>query len=249
MEEVGRIDAVHPTKPAASLRVFCVDGRHPSRDGSLLALLQNREDIVVRSYCPTTSIFPPKEEKSAIALLFVLCVVFVCVAASKLILFTLEFNHEDPFTANVLLAAFAFVALLLASVVDEVFREVRLNSLKQSENGSALAAAVRDFECDVLVGRGYGGDLVLHVLSDAKKYKCSLPSVVLHPASAAQGAFSEPIHPALLVSTCTCDGPMSIDPLGKEGPACDGRRCQNVITVDNLMRMIKNAAHLHRPTT
>ncbi|KAH9118266.1 hypothetical protein LEN26_012213 [Aphanomyces euteiches] len=172
--------AKETTRNTAKLRVLCVE---TSEKENNWASSQLNQDCNVRTYCPTTSLWPSKEDLSSIVVQMGVCFLFVIVGISMLTVVVLDYWYNDVLAAYVVLAAFAFIVLLLISVVLELIDAIQNSAVKRHRG--AVLSLVQEFKPSVLVGCGYGGQIVVDILSQPKS-PWDGPSVVIDPTNISQ---------------------------------------------------------------
>ncbi|KAG9415288.1 hypothetical protein AC1031_008731 [Aphanomyces cochlioides] len=172
--------AKETTRNTAKLRVLCVETS--DKDANNWASSQLMQECNVRTYCPT-SLWPSKEDSSSIVVQMGVCFLFVIVGISLLTVVALDYWYNDVLAAYVVLAAFAFIFLLLISVVLELIDAIQSSAVKRHRG--AVLSLVQEFKPSILTGCGYGGQIVVDILSQPKS-PWDGPSVVIDPTNISQ---------------------------------------------------------------
>ncbi|OQR86851.1 hypothetical protein ACHHYP_09836 [Achlya hypogyna] len=180
------------------LRVFCIETRDAGDPRSLHALLKDR--CIVESYAPGTYVLPRRDQPNAVFVVVGAIMIFFGVALSLLAAVALDYWYNDMPAAYLSLVALGFIALLLVSVVSKLLSEI--TDFSTARNADAVAAKIVAFEADVVVGCGYGSDVVSELVA---RTKWAGPTLLVAP-----NFVTPSLGKRVWLQTCGCTKPLQM---------------------------------------
>ncbi|KDO35562.1 hypothetical protein SPRG_00407 [Saprolegnia parasitica CBS 223.65] len=226
------------------VRVFCVESRQPSEAGSLPSLL--KEACVIDSFVPGTYVLPRRGQPNAVFMVVGAIMIFLGVAVSLLAAVALDYWYNDMPAAYLSIVSLGFIALMLVSVISKLLTEI--TDFSTARNADVVASRIAAFEADVVVGIGYGCNVVSELVA---RSKWTGPTLLLSPR------FVTPtLGKKVLIQSCGCAKPVQMpakavktldDSLERSYSLLEDAHCGNKLcglATDRLLESILTALRL-----
>ncbi|EQC39279.1 hypothetical protein SDRG_03482 [Saprolegnia diclina VS20] len=174
------------------------ESRQPGETGSLPSLL--KEACVIGSFVPGTYVLPRRGQPNAVFMVVGAIMIFLGVAVSLLAAVALDYWYNDMPAAYLSIVSLGFIALLLVSVISKLLSEI--TDFSTARNADVVASRIAAFDADVVVGIGYGCDVVSELVA---RSKWAGPTLLLAPRF-----LTTMLGKKVLIQSCGCAMPVQM---------------------------------------